>query len=99
MLIECVAKNITNAGIRAESSSEKVSPIVVFVTRDHHYMNAYFSEIQENDTFLARVIGQRYELNDKYVSIIAELVDKKEKEYGKPSKKMKKPILVIDEED
>lgn len=99
MLIECVAKNITNAGIRAESSSEKVSPIVVFVTRDHHYMNAYFSEIQENDTFLARVIGQRYELNDKYVSIIAELVDKKEKEYGKPSKKIKKPILVIDEED
>jgi len=100
MLIECVAKNITNAGIRAESATEKVSPVVVFVTRDHHYMNPNFSKIQENDTFVARVIGQRYELNDKYVSIIAELVDKKEfDEKNEKTKKPKKPTLVIDEDD
>lgn len=79
MLIQCVAKNITKAGIRGESSEEKPSPVVVFVTRDHHYSSAYFSTIQENDTFVAKVIGQRFELNDKFVSVIAELVDKKEK--------------------
>jgi hypothetical protein len=100
MLIECVAKNITNAGIRAESATEKVSPVVVFVTRDHHYMNPYFSKIQENDTFVARVIGQRYELNDKYVSIIAELVDKKNfDDKNEKTKTPKKPTLVIDEDD
>ena len=74
MLIQCIAKNITKAGIRAESSIEKPSPIVVFIARDHHFNVARFSNIQEGDTFTARVIGQRFELNDKYISIIAELV-------------------------
>ena len=76
MLIQCIAKNITKAGIRAESADEMPSPVIIFITRDHHYMNAQFSTIQEGDKFLARVIGQRYELNDKYVSVIAELAEK-----------------------
>ena len=75
MLVQCIAKNITKAGIRAESADETPSPIVVFITRDHHYMSQYFTTIQENSNFTARIIGQRFELNDKYVSIIAELVD------------------------
>lgn len=76
MLIQCIAKNITKAGIRGEAADETPSPVVIFIARDHHYMNAQFSNIQQGDKFLARIIGQRYELNDKYVSIIAELVDK-----------------------
>ena len=72
-LISCIAKNITKAGIRAESSDEIPSPIVVFVARDHHYNSEQFNKIKEGDKFVARVIGQRFELNDKYVSVIAEL--------------------------
>lgn len=79
MLVDCIAKNITKAGIRGESASETPSPIVVFVARDHQYSNAYFSAIQENDVFTARVIGQRFELNDKYVSIIAEAIEPRKK--------------------
>jgi hypothetical protein len=94
MLIQCVAKNITKAGIRAESSDETPSPIVVFVMRDHHYMIQYFSTIEEGAKFTARVIGQRFELNDKYVSIIAELVEPK-KDY---SKEPAKPKLVIEDD-
>jgi len=75
MLVNCKAINITKAGIRAESSVETPSPIVVFITRDHHYNMPYFSTIKENDNILVRVIGQRFELNDSYVSIIAELVE------------------------
>lgn len=83
MLVECIAKNITKAGIRGESANETPSPIVVFVARDHQYSNAYFSAIQENDVFTARVIGQRFELNDKYVSIIAEVIEpRKKREVG-----------------
>ena len=74
MLISCVAKNITKAGIRAESAFDKPSPIVVFVARDHHYNDTYFGEVQEGDNIDIRVIGQRFELNDAYISIIAELV-------------------------
>jgi len=87
MLIQCKAKNITKAGIRAESSDESPSPIVVFIARDHHYMTQYFSTIQEEDKFTARVIGQRFELNDTYVSIIAELVEPK-KDYTQTKPKL-----------
>lgn len=80
-LIMCVAKNITKAGIRADSAEETPSPVVVFIAKDHHYNNSQFAEIKEGDTFKARVVGQRFELNDKYVSIIGELVKEK---YEKP---------------
>lgn len=75
MTIHCIAKNITKAGIRAETN-DSPSPVVIFVARDHHYTTPYFSEVKENDNIVVKVIGQRYELNDKYISIIAELVPK-----------------------
>jgi DNA-directed RNA polymerase subunit E'/Rpb7 len=92
MLIQCEAVNITKAGIRAECSNETPSPVVVFITRDHHYMIPKFGSIQEGDKFVVRVIGQRFELNDKYVSVIAELVVDTFKE-----KELKKKKLVIED--
>ena len=94
-LVSCVAKNITKAGIRAESADEIPSPIIVYLARDHHYNNKQFSEIEVNDTFNVRVIGQRFELNDKYVSIIGELV--KPKPDKEVYKNVSKPKLVIED--
>jgi DNA-directed RNA polymerase subunit E'/Rpb7 len=74
MIIPCVAKNITKAGIRAESANDVPSPIIVFLAKDHHFNSAHFAEVQEGDKINVRVIGQRFELNDKFVSIIGELV-------------------------
>ena len=96
MLVSCIAKNITKAGIKAESATDVPSPIVVFVTKDHHYNSAYFSEVQEGDKINVRVIGQRFELNDKYISIIGELVKEKEAFVSKP-KQPSKPRIVIEE--
>jgi DNA-directed RNA polymerase subunit E'/Rpb7 len=89
MLLNCVAKNITKAGIRAESSEETPSPFVLFIARDHFYASDYFNSIEENETFVARVIAQRFELNDKYVSIFGELVPSKD------TKKETKPKLIL----
>jgi DNA-directed RNA polymerase subunit E'/Rpb7 len=95
MLIQCVAKNITKAGIRAESANEVPSPVVVFIAKDHHYNNDYFADVKEGDKINVRVIGQRFELNDKYISIIAEIVKPKvEKEF---MSKVVKPRLVIED--
>jgi DNA-directed RNA polymerase subunit E'/Rpb7 len=96
MNIQCVAKNIVKAGIRAESATEVPSPVVVFVAKDHHYNSQQFAEIKEGDKINVRVIGQRFELNDKYVSIIGELI--KEKEYVHKPKQSAKPRLVIEED-
>jgi DNA-directed RNA polymerase subunit E'/Rpb7 len=93
MLFNCVAKNITKAGIRAESADEIPSPFVLFVARDHYYASDYFNSIEENEKFTARVIAQRFELNDKYVSIIAEIVPPK-KEYQNQGQK---PRLEFDD--
>lgn len=73
MNITCVAKNITKAGISAESFSEDPTPFIVFVSRDHHNNNPNFNKIQTGDKFDVKVIGQRFELNDEMISIIAEL--------------------------
>jgi hypothetical protein len=90
MNLNCIAKNITKAGIRAESEDEQPSPFILFIARDHYYASDYFNSVEENEKFVARVIAQRFELNDKYVSIIAELVPPV---YGK---KDIKPRLVLE---
>ena len=89
MLFNCVAKNITKAGIRAESADEIPSPFVLFVARDHYYSNDYFNSIEENEKFVAKVIAQRFELNDKYVSIIAEIIP--------PKRNLTKPRIDFEE--
>ena len=92
MVMNCMAKNITKAGIRAEiESSDSDSPVVIFIARDHHYNSDYFSSIKENDKIKIRDIGQRFELNDKYISVIAELIQtKRSKDVMR-----KKPRLVL----
>jgi DNA-directed RNA polymerase subunit E'/Rpb7 len=97
MIILCVAKNITKAGIRAESANDFPSPIIAFIAKDHHYAVQQFNDIQEGDKINVKVIGQRFELNDKYIAIIGELI--KEKDYTQMrQKQVNKPRLVIDED-
>ena len=91
MHIQCEAKNITKAGIRAVSP-ESPSPIMVFIARDHHIKSKYYSTVKENNLITVRVIGQRFELNDAYISIIAELIEPHDKK-----RIMKKPKLKISE--
>jgi DNA-directed RNA polymerase subunit E'/Rpb7 len=97
MLFNCIAKNITKAGIRAESVEEIQSPFVLFVARDHYYASDYFNSIKENDKFVAKVIAQRFELNDKYVSIIAELVTPKRMDIRGPAQAQAQPRIEFEE--
>ena len=83
MEVDCIAKNITKAGIRAELDMDK-TPAIIFVARDHHYVNKMFNEVEEGNNITVKIIGQRFELNDVNVSAIAELV-----KVNKTSKKLK----------
>ena len=92
MIISCVVKNITDsAGIKA-TTGDSPSPVVIYIARDHHFKNIEFSKLNVGDNILVRVIGQRFELNDEYISIIAELVENKPVRYKKATQKK----LVID---
>jgi DNA-directed RNA polymerase subunit E'/Rpb7 len=95
MQIKCYAKNITQAGIRAFTSlDEKNSPVIIYVSRDHHSSNEYFNSIKEKDAIRIRVIGQRFELNDKQVSIIGELLPAAAASQGQTQAPSKKKIII-----
>lgn len=96
MLISCIVKNVVKSGIRAESSTEVPSPVIVFVAKDHHFNIQHFNDIKIGDTISVRVIGQRFELNDKFVSIIGQYVKEKEPFAKQPSKQ---PRIVIENND
>lgn len=75
MNIICIVNNITeSAGIKAETE-DTPSPVIIYIARDHHFKNVEFSKIKVGDKINVRVIGQRFELNDKYVSVIAEFIE------------------------
>jgi DNA-directed RNA polymerase subunit E'/Rpb7 len=75
-IISCVIKNITEtAGIKAEVD-DTPSPLIIYLARDHHYNVHEFNKLNIDENINVKVIGQRYELNDKYVSVIAELITK-----------------------
>jgi DNA-directed RNA polymerase subunit E'/Rpb7 len=66
--------NIKCIGIRAIIDGD-ISPVVIYVTKDHHYDNNYYNSLNEEDEIKVTVIGQRYELNDNQVSVIGKIVE------------------------
>ena len=75
MIIDAIATNITKAGIKASIPDTDPSPVIIFISRDHFHTNDYFNTVKENDNIKVSIIGQRFELNDKCISGIGELVE------------------------
>lgn len=94
MTINCVVKDITKAGIRAELPDNDKT-LMIFIARDHHYNNQKFSSIKVDEQIKVKVLGQRFELNDTFISIIAELVE--QKVIAESTKTKSKPRLVLKE--
>jgi len=78
-VIKCVARTITQAGIRAGAMDLMkgcISPIEVFLSRDMNMKNnELFSRIEENDILTVEIIGRRFVLHDTHVTVIAMLLD------------------------
>lgn len=73
--------NITKAGIRGKSR-DTLSPIDVFVARDHHVNDESFNTYQVGNEVYVEIIGHRYEINDKTISVIAELLSNKKSKFN-----------------
>ena len=87
--INCIANNITQAGIRA-ISNDNYLPVVIYISRDYSMLtqNTYYNEVKEGDKIAIKVIGKRFEMNDKFIQIIGELISpKKERTFSKTPKK------------
>jgi DNA-directed RNA polymerase subunit E'/Rpb7 len=99
MLVECMTKTITKAGVHAEVTDETGAiPITVFVARDHHFTDRKFAEIKENTKIAVKVIGVRFELNDPYICVIGKYVEKRENmEKKRGGDDEERPRLTIDD--
>lgn len=74
-IIDCAVVEMTKPGIRAETI-DKPSPIVVFIASEPFMLKKEFQDKMHKDaTVRIRVVGQRYELNDMYISILGEIID------------------------
>jgi DNA-directed RNA polymerase subunit E'/Rpb7 len=99
MLMYCVAKTITKAGIHAEVIDEDGTvPVTVFIARDHHFTNTKFANVTENEKILVNVIGTRFELNDPYICAIAKLTEPRPPKDGNEKTGGNKPPLSIYED-
>ena len=67
-----IIKNITKIGIRA-TISELNNPIILFISREHN-PDKDFESYKENQIIKVKVLGNRFELNDEYISVIGELI-------------------------
>ena len=76
--------------IEVIEDDNKTSPYLIFIARDHHYSNEDFAVLKENDLINIKVLGKRYEIHDKYISIIAELITQQNEDSKEKSKKGKK---------
>lgn len=79
--IKCKIVNITKAGIKCiYGDTEDESPIINYIARDHNYNNKLFNEAKIGDLINTRVIGIRFELNDKKVYIISEIIQSRNRQ-------------------
>lgn len=74
MLVKCLCKTITKAGIHAEVVDKKGNiPITVFIAREHHFANNVFEHVVENNKLVVSIIGVRFELNDPNICALGTL--------------------------
>lgn len=82
-VIKCTAKTVTQAGIRAHAAFMTPSPVVVYVSREMYDATRVsesmpsqlpMDSVKPGDVMHIRVVGRRFELNDKQVSIIGEWI-------------------------
>jgi DNA-directed RNA polymerase subunit E'/Rpb7 len=92
MLIECVCKTVTKAGIHAQVVDDDGNmPVTVFIARDHHYLDDRINTIKENAKMLIKVVGIRFELNDPYICAIGSLAEYRKED----DDRKKKPKIVL----
>ena len=73
--LSCIVSNNTHAGLHCRLNVDGPSPFVVFVARDHHHTLSRFAAFQEKAEVSVRVVGHRYEVNDRHIEVIATLND------------------------
>lgn len=76
LTFQCVVEFNTVAGIKGRYNREgSDDPFIIFLAKSHHEdVGEMFTRFAKGDVIHVRVKGKRFQINDKQISIIAELV-------------------------
>lgn len=77
-VLACVVVNNTHAGLNCKLAGDGPSPFVIFVARDHRHTLKSFAALHEKSEVSVRVVGHRYEVDDRHIEVIATLSDVQE---------------------
>ena len=93
-IIECRVINKNKIGILAETL-ESPSPLTILVATQHHMNNDNYQAIEVGAIIFVEVIGKKYELYDKKISIISRFTNKNQQTIanGKEKHINKKEII------
>lgn len=72
MELVCKVKNINKIGIRCIIQEEN-NPMNIFISNEHN-SHIDMDKYNESDEIRVKVLGHRFELNDIFISIIAEII-------------------------
>jgi DNA-directed RNA polymerase subunit E'/Rpb7 len=72
MELSCLVKNINKIGIRC-IIQEDDNPMNIFISSEHN-SQLEMDKYKEGDAIKVKVLGHRFELNDTFISIIAEII-------------------------
>lgn len=68
--LKCIVRTKNETmGISADIANMSPSPAKVFILRDTEENNPRFQELKKGDTFVAIVVGQRFEVRNETISI------------------------------
>lgn len=70
--LECLIKYVNRIGVQA-NLGDRINPVEIYVTREHN-QSVDFDALQVNQKIRIKVIGHRYELNDRFITILGELL-------------------------
>ena len=77
LIIQCTVISSNKMGILASIGEDlNKSPLIILLARQHHIDNKYFKSIKKGKQIYAVVIGKKYDLNDKQISLVAKLSNK-----------------------
>ena len=72
MELKCIVKNINKIGIRCIIQEEN-NPMNIFINNEHN-STMDLDSYHESQEIKVKVLGHRFELNDTFISIIAEII-------------------------
>ncbi len=77
-IIECKVSSQNKMGILAYIGDNlNLSPLIILLAKQHHLNNEIFKNIKTDDIIRVKVVGKKFDINDKQISIIGSLVTDK----------------------